>query len=210
MPKIPAVAREEWKQRFLALSTANEILQLRDQVVQTYPYAFDDFVRNAYVAGKFAKARDLERVTLRDEPPDFVLKHENGVDCFFEATEALDPYRRRDYEYREIMAKERAGLSTVQHDPVENWLTPEKAGQWLRAAAFKKAKKQYPSGTSLVIYLNGSEYGTMRDEIVAAIVPGTEPAKDNFKEIWVLWDSRAYLAWRNGKPLPHMLHPPVT
>jgi hypothetical protein len=63
----------------------------------------------------------------------------------------------------------------------------------LRHAAAAKAGKHYPKSAGLVIYLNLSEYGWRRKEIEAVMHEATSPAKDAFREVWVLWDGRLLL-----------------
>jgi hypothetical protein len=151
--------------------------------------------RDAWVAAAFARARNLTAVSLVKEVwPDFIIRDDNGRSWGFEATEALEPDRRRDYEYRGIRDKEAAGLPTWKADPAEEWLTPVRAEQLVSAAFQRKIAKQYPSDVSLIIYLNASAYGTNTETIEAAFLDAIPLVQRHFQSVWILWEGRAYLA----------------
>jgi len=70
----------------------------------------------------------------------------------------------------------------------------------IRARCGAKAAKKYRGRASLLIYLNISDFGTHHSETVASFSDATAPAKDAFREIWVLWKDRAYAVWKDGRP----------
>ena len=158
------------------------------------------FWRDAYIAEKFAAHMNAEQVRLlHPRPsPDFAIKV--GEQVFeFEATEAMDPNRRRGDEYREALAKIEKGLSTVQHDPESDWLTPDRAKDILSQASKKKAEKMYPDGCGLVIYLNWSCYDVQLKEIIATFVEATSEAGAAFQSVNILYGEKCYRTWENGK-----------
>lgn len=162
------------------------------------------FVREAWVASRFAQARgaDAVRIWPKDRPDcELTL---GGRRELFEIVEADQPGRKRSTEYKERMQKaERGELVVVECDPVEEWIARAANGpKMLRDAAAKKANKDYEPGISLLIYLNLGEYGIRQKEIEAAMRPATACAKDAFLEVWVLWEGGAYLVWRLGEAVP--------
>ena len=42
-------------------------------------------------------------------------------------------------------------------------------------------------------------FGARQEETLASLPDATSPAKDAFSEVWVLWDDRAFLVWRDGQ-----------
>lgn len=71
----------------------------------------------------------------------------------------------------------------------------------IQAAAAKKARKAqelnaarkpYPHGTGLLIYLNIQDVGAHQHEIEPVFQAAVEPAKCWFPSIWILWKALAY------------------
>ncbi len=154
------------------------------------------FLRDAWIAAKFAEKRQAELVRLVAEPwPDFEIR-KNGENELFEAVEADDPKRKRGDEIRKS-----EGQTT--HDPVEDWIVrAEQIPLWLKSACQKKADKRYGERVNLIIYLNPGEYGIRQEEIESCFVSATRDAKEDFLCVWILWKARAYLVWENGQPSP--------
>lgn len=148
-----------------------------------------EFLRDAWTAAEFGEVRNADRVRLvPDDWPGFELLFDNRVEAF-EAVEADEPERQRGVEYRQ-----RVGV--VEDDPVEDWIArAEQASAWLEAACRKKVAKRYGPRTNLVIYLNLCEYGVRQSEVEACLRSATEPAKDAFDAVWVLWKEWAYPVW---------------
>jgi hypothetical protein len=144
------------------------------------------FGRDAFVAGKSAAALAVDAVRLcPDTWPDFELRCDGDVHQY-EVSEADLEDRRRGHEYK-------AASSEPQFD---DWAARVcHVPDALRSAATTKAGKRYPKSAGLVIYLNIGDYGWKRKEIEAAMHEATSPAKDAFREVWVLWDGRLYLVW---------------
>lgn len=147
------------------------------------------FLRDAWIAAKFGSLRNAEKVRLvLDNWPDFELLVAGRVEVF-EAVEADDPERRRGVEYRQ-------GNGEVDDGPVDDWIArAEHAPAWLEAACRKKASKHYSARSSLVIYLNLSEFGIRQAEVEACFPSATKAAKNAFEAVWVLWKERAYQVW---------------
>ncbi|MCV9935591.1 hypothetical protein OIU35_04380 [Boseaceae bacterium BT-24-1] len=167
------------------------------------------FIRDAWTAGKFAQARGADAVRLwPGDRPDCELTFD-GKRELFEIVEADQPGRQRSAEYRTLVQRaERGEPTTVEEDPVEDWIARAANGpKMIMDAAMKKAAKGYDPNISLLIYLNLGEYGIRRREIEEAMQPSTTSAKDSFYEVWVLWQGAAYSLWRVGEPLPLERHP---
>lgn len=168
-----------------------------------FVHAGHEFIRDAYIAAEFAKARGASRVRLSDDPPDFEIEVDGVVEKF-EATEADIPGRKRGDEYRaelenpqhtELVAQEviNAGIAAV---PVA-----------LRAAAELKAAKafqdsRYDPSWGLVILQNCATYGFGKAELEAGFDAATLPAKTAFRQVWVLWGREAYRTWPPCGPRP--------
>ena len=162
------------------------------------------FVREAWVAGRFAQANGADTVRLwPTDRPDCELAFQDQRELF-EIVEADQPGRQRSAEYKARMHKaERGELEEVEWDPSEDWIARAAKGpQMLRDAAAKKAGKGYETSVSLLIYLNLGEYGIRQREIEAAMQLCTAAAKDAFDAVWVLWKGVAYPVWRRGEAVP--------
>jgi hypothetical protein len=148
------------------------------------------FLREAWLAAEFGKARKAQNVRLvSDTWPDLELMIDGHVEAF-EAVEADDPERERGREYKEDNGE-------VEMDPIENWIArAEAAPSWIEAACRKKAAKHYGGRANLVIYLNMNEFDVRQTEVVASFPHATQEAKGTFDAVWVLWKERAYRVWR--------------
>jgi hypothetical protein len=147
-----------------------------------------EFLRDAWIAGEFAKARNADAVRLvSDEWPDFELRFGETIEQF-EAVEADDPERKRGLEYTADK------IGKVEHDPVENWIArAEAAPGYIRVACERKAAKRYAGRAHLVVYLsNAGEYGIRQKEVEASFFDATKPAHGLFDTVWVLWGGKAY------------------
>lgn len=184
-----------WEACFLEARTVQELMALDDQIREAEGFIFRAFVRDARIAARFARARNIEKVRLvADSWPDFIVSLDDREEAF-EAVEADVPGRKRDEEYRKLQKLENRGESTATYHPEEEWLTPSEAADLLAQAASKKVAKGYQPGSGLVIYLNPTEYGIHHDEIVGIMSESTAAAKDSFESVWVLWKGKAYQAW---------------
>lgn len=159
------------------------------------------FWRDAWIAAAFSKFVAAERVRLlHPQPfPDFELVL-GGECCLFEATEALQPGRRRGDEFREDLEKEEKGEPTARPHPSEDWLTPKRTFDLLEKAAKRKSEKPYATACGLVIYLNDSDYGSDTEGVVGTFQSATKCAGRRFQSVHILWDSRCFLVWNNGHP----------
>lgn len=157
------------------------------------------FLRDAYVAAEFGKARNIDKVRLvSDTWPDFELLIGDHIEPF-EAVEADEPGRQRGVEYRDDDGE-------VQEDTVEDWVArAEQAPAWLDAACRKKAAKRYGSRANLVIYLNMNEFGVRHSEVISCFPHATRAVKADFEAVWVLWKGQAYRVWRQSNALEFAL-----
>jgi hypothetical protein len=146
------------------------------------------FLRDAYVAAEFAKARKADKVRLvAGTWPDFELLIDGRVEPF-EAVEADEPGRQRGREYAQDDGE-------VELDPIENWIARgEAAPSWIETVCRIKAAKHYGGRANLVVYLNMNEFGIRQAEIVSSFPHATQAAKDAFDSVWVFWHQRAYRA----------------
>jgi antitoxin StbD len=149
------------------------------------------FVREAYVAFYICKAKNADRVRLSAvNRPDFLLEI-NGHEVSFESTEVLDPSRKRHSEYKSTNGLPRAS--------VKKWIEDaNNSSSWIAEAVEKKCAKNYPSNISLVVYLNFSEFGIRHAQVVSGFAAATEAAANKFEEVWVLWNEKGYLVWKDG------------
>ena len=153
------------------------------------------FVRDAMIGSTFASLRKASQVrVVADEWPDFELRVENRLDRF-EATEALDPRRRRGPEYRFEDTTQAVNSVTYEKISADADLAPS----WLADACRKKAEKAYSTKINLAVYFNFGEYGWRHKEILAQLETASAPAKDAFASVWIMWKERLYLTWQDGK-----------
>jgi hypothetical protein len=147
------------------------------------------FFRDAQIAAWFAEHRSATRVHLLEtDRPDFEIEVDGT--CFqYEATEADVEGRKRGDEYREPTP------SGSIFSPEKEWLIPADAEKALRRAATKKANRKYGSTCGLVIFLNPGAFPSHISEIKSLMKSATEPAKDFFADIWVLWMGESQKTW---------------
>lgn len=162
------------------------------------------FWRDAWVAETYAKLTNASAVRLvTSQRPDFELQYRDDIKAF-EATEIDRPGRRRGDEFEASLLAKAAGLCDIADDPPENWLTPKTAEAALKAASQSKANKPYPAECGLVIYLNWSFYAFDNFEaraIECVMSSATSVAASAFCTVDILWQSRLYRVWNNGKAL---------
>ena len=156
-----------------------------------------EFVRDAWIAGQFGEMRKAESVRLlSEERPDLALRFSDGREERYELVEAGIPRKRGD-EYQ------RAETENVRNSdgPASKWATATQALEAITKAAEKKAERAenlqrsgtpYPAGTSLLIYLNVSEYGSHEREIESTFCAAVNTARKWFSSIWILWKAQAY------------------
>ncbi len=152
-----------------------------------------DFLRDALTGAEFCRIRRVRELRLppaAERWPDFEIRH-GGVVEQFEAVEVDDPERERGLEYRSSYKQ--------PDEPTYDYLSyVDKITGWIEMACRKKVEKQYSKGASLIIHLNASDYGS-RPRMPYSFPEATKLAKDHFKSVRVLWKTKVYRAWRNGK-----------
>ena len=144
------------------------------------------WARESHLGARFAKAIGARSVWL-EEQPDLVVVGADGVRRRYELTEALEPNRRRNHEYREDRAKLAAGESAARSYKPDNVDSTREA---LRKAATAKAEKAANYGvelTGLVIYLNTDlhAFSECVSLLEAGLHDGTSMAAPSFSEVWV-------------------------
>lgn len=155
------------------------------------------FVREAWVGGMFGRVRGAEGIRLiASDRPDIALRYSDSREEGYEIAEADVP-RARGRKYR---GAESNNLR-VGDGPVGHWAAATEAFDAIRKVAEKKrlkalqleqASTPYPPGTSLLIYLNVSDYGAHQQEIESTFQEAVTPVKDRFASVWILWKLRAY------------------
>lgn len=156
-----------------------------------------EFVREAWIGGQFGEVRRAESVRLlTDDRPDLALRFADGRVETYELVEADVPRKRGDeYKRAELQG------ARVSDGPASAWATATDALDAITKAAKKKAERAetlqksnmpYPAGTSLLIYLNLSEYGAHQREIESTFGAAVTPARKWFPSIWILWKAVAY------------------
>lgn len=174
-------ALNEWQApaAMLAISTSVD-------PVTMYNQAGLAFLRDGWVAGEFAKARNADQVRLiNDEWPDFQLRFGDRVESF-EAVEADDPTRRRGLEYTEDK------MYIVEDNPIEDTAKRARAApEWIKLACERKVAKKYPARAGLVIYLNMGEHDFF-PEVKLSFRSATSVAHGVFPSVWILWKAKAY------------------
>lgn len=159
-----------------------------------------EFMRDGYVAYRFAEHRAAQSVWLTVETrPDFGVMI-GDRDHLFEVTEADWPDRRRSKEYKEdIIPRLRAGTATAEDGTDLFRMKPEEARALLQCAAEGKRDGQYDPACGLVILLQPGSWSSVVRGVEAIMAIGTEPARVAFREVWVDWKGRFYPTWRNGE-----------
>lgn len=156
-----------------------------------------EFVREAWIAGQFGEMRKAESVRLlSEERPDLALRFRDGREERYELVEA-DIARKRGDEYQRAETEN----VRISDGPASKWATATQVFEATTKAAEKKAERAenlqrsgtpYPAGTSLLIYLNVSEYGSHEREIESTFCAAVIAARKWFSSIWILWKAQAY------------------
>jgi hypothetical protein len=206
---------EIWRSCLEVELPPDEMERLVDEIKSTIGEYFHvqsglTFVREAWVACRFAQARGADLVRLlRIDPPDCELIFKDRRERF-EIVEAIELERRRSDEYnRDIKRRERGEEPLFENDNLDD--LEGKAKTMLEYAATKKASKKYCNNADfgLIIYLNLGDYGFATEEIEAGMQVWTTSAKDAFREIWVIWKEVVYQLWQDGTPLPKLRYPVI-
>lgn len=195
---IPKATLDSWRTE---LSNWNRVDAFRNRVDEIlrplsrsvfFGQAGLAFLRDAWIAGRFATALSSDLVRLAPaERPDFEIQTD-GVIQQFEATEADRDGRRRGDEQ---------GSPALEPDPVEQWRARfEAIPAALDRVVTKKVAKNYPPEVGLAIYVNLGCYGAYVDEGLPVLQNGTEPAKDKFRVVLVMWEGTVYKLWEDGRP----------
>jgi hypothetical protein len=194
---MPRLDNKDLKEHRLALEAwqrPEELLARADAIMDQMGKAdfFNQsglaFVREAWAAGKFGIERGVDAARLApDAFPDFELRVGSAVEGW-EFTEADDERRRRGEEMSAGKGRDGDYLNVVERAPEE-----------LERVCQTKARKRYGEKVRLLVLLNIPSYGARQQETIESFRPSTAPAKDVFSEVWVLWNSRAYPVWRNGR-----------
>jgi hypothetical protein len=199
MPRLSPGEIADLRRQLVLWQTPEAMLKLYDDTVERigsenlFTQAGLVFLRDAWIAATFARARSVKHVRLvADIWPDFEMKKAGRIEAF-EAVEADDPQRRRGDEYRNTTKKR-------EHDPIENWIArAELIPTWIAAACQKKANKGYGACAGLVVYLNPDEWGIRQEEVESSFPSATATVKDKFDTVWVLWKNQAHLVWQTGE-----------
>ena len=150
---------------------------------------------DAWIAGEFTAIRNtFERCKvrlIRDDFPDFEVQLEHGEERF-EATEADKNGRRRGDEFREAEEKRRSGQSPAR-DAEYDQLRTYAISAITRAIA-RKVNKCYSEKVNLIVYVNIFQFfcEPLSVEMIRTI---TEPGREHFTSIWLLWNTKAIRAW---------------
>jgi len=197
------MALEVWQRPEKVLRRLDEEIHSRMTGEEFFNQPGIEFLRDAWAAATFAKLRGAELVRLvpKDQRwPDFEMRLGGRVEQW-EVTEADIPGRRRGAEYRydPLIPGDRAlGL-----DHQQNYIArAERFPEAIRRASEKKAFRNYSARVSLLIYLNPSDFGTRHQQTVDSFAEATRPAKDRFKEVWILWKGQVHQVWSVSKREP--------
>ena len=161
------------------------------------------FLRDAWIAAKFAKSRNASTIrllALDSDWPDFEICVDDKLEKF-EAVEALEDGRRRSKEYVDAEKLRLQGKPFATNDPISQWI--KRANDIPRAleeACKKKIERNYPDAKQfgLVIYLNINEFGIRHQEVLEKFTHVTKECKSVFQSAWVLWKDVAHPVWQNG------------
>jgi hypothetical protein len=144
--------------------------------------------REAFVASRFAAHRSAEAVRLlppRQGPtPDFAILLE-GVESWYETTEADRPGRTRGSEYKRAQPQQR-----VEQIPDDHWVEPEVYLAVVRQRAAAKAAKAYDNCDGLIIWSNAFPIAQEERLDLDWWRQATEPARTAFPEVWYHFKNR--------------------
>jgi hypothetical protein len=142
------------------------------------------FVREAMTLNTYADLNsEVMALRLGNDPPDGWLRLSSGVEIPVELTEALEPGRKRNDEY-----KGRAAPEAVEYDPKTRIQTIEKQLD----NAIKNKVEKYSPRPALIVYLNMGAYSRPRHEVEAAIARRKANYQSKFNGLHVLWQGQAY------------------
>jgi len=150
----------------------------------------------AVAAAQFAVIRNLSKaIQIRlesDRFPDFQLKTSDDVEQF-ELVEADEPGRRRGDEYREVVAREAAGLPPIAEpfDPIE---AEQGAILAINRALAAKARKKYKPAPHVLVYVN---FELFRELPLTSLQADqlSYPYREVFPSMWLLWGRNAVRLW---------------
>jgi hypothetical protein len=158
------------------------------------------FLREAHLAGIVAEKLQATHVRLGADPPDFELRYPSLRVRRFECVEADQQGRRRGDEYRYLLQNHGAGPYPLQEDPETAWRARAAGAPCLiRRVSDAKARRNYPQGTELVIYLNLMTYGAYSSLVLPFIHEATCAAGQKFKSVNVLWQDTLFVVWNEGR-----------
>lgn len=144
-----------------------------------------DFLFDAMVLAEFVKFRPTENVRLveqREQWPDGQTgTPQTPIDI--EITEVLEEGRKRGDQYRN---NRRPPDGTATDWRKRALAIPEQ----LENAIQRKIDKQYAKKTTLLVYLNISNYGVLQKETEARITEVKAKHANDFNEICVLWQGK--------------------
>jgi hypothetical protein len=182
----------EFQRRFSSFASPASFIAALERLMERIPgevffnLPASSVLRDAYIVGRFASLAEADEVRLEStEWPDGQVRFGDLI-VNIEATEALEPGRRRGAEFR------RRGI-VVEQDPVQNWHKRADAlpGQ-LKNSIEKKKNKNYGSSSTLVVYIGFGFYGIRQTETEAAIKDCQMRFKERFEAVRVLWDGRLF------------------
>jgi hypothetical protein len=142
------------------------------------------FVREAMTLNTYAElAGDVVALRLGADPPDGWVRLVTGEEIPVELTEALEPGRKRNDEY-----KGKQAVEVAEPDPATRIEIIETQ---LQQAIESKAGKYTPP-PALIVYLNMGAYSSPPHEVEAAIARQKAQHEASFDGISVLWQGKAY------------------
>jgi hypothetical protein len=145
--------------------------------------------REAWVAARWASATSASAIKCQD-CPDVLLRYETGIEPW-EITEAIEPYRPRNRDYKEA--------ADQQEVCVDDWeRRRDEIIPTLKRRCADKSLKPYASNSGLLIYLNMGIYGLGRAAVEADLHAATEQAGRAFNRVGMIWEGRAYDLWSAG------------
>lgn len=148
------------------------------------------WLREAYVASQFSLLSNSENVRLVPREcrwPDFEVDLRDGRRLSIESTEALLPGKKRGDH---CISKSRHRDLPISIDQRREVLPDQVA-----AVVRKKCERNYPTGTSLLVYVDIPMHGQWTDEIETALFENTAGAREKFHTVWAIWTGRLYRCW---------------
>ena len=191
----PFAPPSEWFDRWWdALDFLSAVTRHADPVPQDILFNEPEMAKllEAVAAAQFAAIRNLDTpIQIRleaDRFPDFRLTAKAAIEEF-ELVEADEQGRRRGDEYREVVAREAAGLPPLAEtfDPAE---VERRALPAIAKALAAKAKKNYRPPPNILVYVNFELFR----ELPLTNLQASElvhPYQSIFPSIWLLWGRNA-------------------